>query len=446
MLSMSFGFSIIAFGLLATIFADPFWGLAAFALFTHITPQQLSELYIVPLRAPFFISIAVLICYFFNSRYSQKFSERPAELWMMVIILLGMALGAAGAFDKEAAWSATLVFLKYVVFFFLFINIIDSYKKLTWFHNALILSAAWLVYRCWDQRGSTSNRFENRGGGVIDDSNEFAAALVLLLPLVVTRIFRGPWWIRAGAAAGTFGMIMSVVITSSRGGFLGLVAVYVATMTMFQKQRKKMLIILVGIALGASVFVTDYYKDRMLGMLAAQEGQVDPDRSAQTRFDAWRYALVLFSENPIYGCGMDNFGDYFGHEKQGRELGQGGTVCHSLWFQALSEGGLMVFVPLVAMLALFFVRTSRAKKSFLLLSREDVRDDIAALQVGLIGFLVAATFVNRLFYEPIYWWCGMAVVYSRIAQFETMEQDAIAQDAITEGVITEGVITQGAIT
>lgn len=420
MFSLLFGLALIIFGFFATLFIDPFWGLVVFAAFTHITPQQLSQEYIVPLRAPFFLSIAVLICYCYavSSKYPQKLRNWPAEFWMMLIILIGMAIGSHNAFDGEAAWDATFAFSKFVIFFLLFVNIIDSIPKLTWFHNSLILSSAWLVYKCWDLRGTTGSRFENRGGGIVEDSNMFAAALVLMLPIVVCRIFKGPVWSRIGAATGAFGMIMSIVISGSRGGFLGLAGSGMAFMIIFKEHRKRVLILLLIIGLAAAGFISEDYQERILGISEASQS----DASSQSRLDAWKQAVAVFIENPIWGCGMANFGYYFGHLAENKEWGQKGHVCHSLWMEALSEGGLLVFAPLIIMLVLFFFRTTRAKRAFALKLNADVSLDISALQVGLVGFLITATFLNRLMYEPIYWWCAMAAAYSRILHEDNQRQ------------------------
>lgn len=73
---------------------------------------------------------------------------------------------------------------------------------------------------------------------------------------------------------------------------------------------------------------------------------------------------------------------------------------------------------------LFYRRTFMAVRFYTGLKRMEDVQDIYAIQIGLTGFLVCATFLNRLFYEPIYWFSGLAVAYTYIIRehrFREME-------------------------
>ncbi len=153
MFSLLFGITLSLWGFIGTLFYDAFWGLVVFSTFTHMTPQQLSEAYIVPLRIPFFLSIAVLLSYLCSAKYPRKFLHRPTEVWLMLAMVAGMALSSIYAFDSESAFNGTMTLAKYTLFFLLFVNVIDTNNKLDWFVNALILACAWMVYKCWDLRG-----------------------------------------------------------------------------------------------------------------------------------------------------------------------------------------------------------------------------------------------------------------------------------------------------
>jgi hypothetical protein len=143
---------------------------------------------------------------------------------LYAVILIGMYLGARNAYVSRLAFEHFTIYFKYGVFLLLMVNILDSLKRIELFNDFLILGAAWLVYKVWDMRGTTGARFENIGGGTVGDSNQYAAALIILLPLVFMRVFRtsSPVYIRVGALLGVFGMIMAILISVSRGAFLGL--------------------------------------------------------------------------------------------------------------------------------------------------------------------------------------------------------------------------------
>lgn len=408
MLSFLFGIGIFLGGLFAALFFDSFWGLIAASCFVHIAPLQVHVTFVRPV---FILVFVTLITYLFSRKYPNKFDYRPVESWFMLAILIGMMLGSSNAYNPQASRDAVFVFAKFTLFFLLFINIVDSRQKLRWWINGLLLSAAWLVYRCWDLRGTTGARFENVDGGVIGDSNQFAAALILLLPLTVSKAMqsREVWWVRVGAAIGAFGIIMSIIITTSRGAFLGLLASFIMFLVYFREYRKKIILFSLLLSLAVAPFVPQYYINRTMSVFSSED--VEEDSSAQSRLTSWSLAYDLWKKHPVVGVGMNNFGYYMGYSVEGHSWGERGHVAHSIWMQALADGGLVVATPFVSLLLLFFYRLRQAKKQC---KDSEIYIDISALQVGFVGFLVAATFVNRLFYEPIYWWCGMGAIHSRL--------------------------------
>lgn len=413
--------SLVGFG--GTLFSDPFWGLAVFSLFTHITPQQLSYELIVPLRIPFFLAITVLGTYLISGNYPNKFSKLPLELWLMLLMLLGMLLGVFNALNEEFIYDKAGVFFKFIVFYLLLVNILDTKYKIKWFINAQIVSAAWLVYRCWDLRHNFSYRFENTDGGVISDSNHFAAAVVLMFPLVVRQMFSGHWIKRCGAAVGAFGMVMTIVITGSRGGFLGLAVQSLAFVYFYKQYRKRIIMTMAGLMILIAPFVSDYYIERVVNIFSPEEMEDSREKdSVDSRLASWGLSLEKWKEMPLLGCGIGNFGYYMGYYNEGLNWGQLGHVAHSTWLQVLGEGGLSVFIPFILILFLFYRRTFAASRFYSNANCMEEAQDIYAIQIGLTGFLVCATFLNRLFYEPIYWFSGLAVSYSYLVKQELYDK------------------------
>lgn len=406
---------LIIAGFGGTLFLDSFWGLTVFSVFTHITPQQLSREIIVPLRLPLCLSLLTLFSYLMSSAYPRKFSRYPAEFWLMGLMLAGMLMGSFNALDVEIVYEKSGTFFKFMVFYLLMVNLIDSDYKFKWFINAQILSAAWLVYRCWDMRHRFSYRFENIDGGVISDSNHFAAAVVLLFPLVVRRMLSGHWAIRFGAAVGAFGMLMTIVITGSRGGFLGLAVQTLAFVYFYKQYRKRIVITLICLMIALAPFISDYYVQRVVGIFSHED--IEDSRakdSVNSRLTSWKLSLETWEKMPVFGCGIGNFGYYMGYYHEGLSWGEKGHVAHSLWLQVLGEGGLMVFIPFSLILLLFFRRSFAASRYYSETDQLESAQDIYAIQIGLVGFLVCATFLNRLFYEPIYWFSGLAVISADI--------------------------------
>ncbi len=423
MLKILFALAVCLVGFGGSLFLDPIWGLVAFTLFTHITPQQLSPEIIEPLRLPLFLAVWTLVCYLINANYTRKFSRLPLEVWLLLLMLGGMYMGTMNAINTQLVYDKIIVFGKFFIFYLLIINILNTEKKIRLFLDAQCICAAWLVYRCWDLRDRFDYRFENFGGGVIEDSNHFAAALVLLLPMVIRRTLRGHALIRIGAVVGAFGMVLALIITGSRGAFLGLMVQAGAFFFFYKEYRKRIFLGFVALMICVAPFITDYYVDRMVGIFKPDTVTDKRDRgSTESRLASWSLAFETFQKMPLVGCGMGNFGYYMGYYKEGLNWGELGHVAHSLWLQVLGEGGLAVSIPFALILFFFYRRMFQASRYYRRHPRPGILSDIYSVKVSLTGFLVCATFVNRLFYEPIYWFSALAVAFSYLVRSDEFQR------------------------
>ena len=411
MIKFLFGIVLIVSGFYRTIFVDPVWGLYLFAALTHIRLTQLGENIALPLQVPMAIACLTLIMYLASPRYDRKFSKWSIDIFLMACMVIGMAISSWGAeFNSEVSWKFTSDFAKYFVFFVILVNMVDSLEKVEWFHRTLILAAVWLVYRCWDLRGTTGARFENIGGDVISDGNHYAAALVFLFPFVFQKCMSKDRRISIGAAILCFGIIMAIFISGSRGGLLGITALGVWLIVAFKEQRKKVLLVAISVGLISVLFMNDFQKERLSDLFSATSEETR-DSSAQGRIDFWKLALELFKENPVAGVGLGNFPYHAGYRVEGLRKGEPGHVTHSLWFEVISEGGLVVTVPLLLLFYRFYRNTKRAIVGLRIQQRTEEILYITTARVALGAFLVCATFLNRLIYEPIYWCIGLGVIH-----------------------------------
>lgn len=411
MFKFLFGVLLIGIGFLKAIFQDPIWGLYLFAALSHIPLSQLGENIGLPLRIPIVIACLTLFLYIINPNYKKKFSKWPAEVWLFGVMVIGMCFGSQMAkFDHDLSWMLTFDYFKYWIFFILFIQMVDSIKKVDWFYWIMFLSAVWLVYRCWDLRGTTGPRFENMGGGNISDANHFAAALVLLFPFVFYRTFSQNKLIALGAAILCFGVIMAIFISVSRGGLLGMLALIIFMILAFREQRKKILAFIVIIGISSAPFITESQLER-LATLQQATSQEQRDASAQSRVDFWRLAFQLFKENPLFGVGPGNFMYYSGFMVERQPYGVPGHVTHSLWFEILSQGGLMMAIPFSIMLFRFFRNSIRLARHYKANGQHESAICVQIPLIGLGAFLVCATFLDRLVYEPIYWCLGLGTIH-----------------------------------
>jgi O-antigen ligase len=86
--------------------------------------------------------------------------------------------------------------------------------------------------------------------------------------------------------------------------------------------------------------------------------------SFQSRVDYWHAALGMFQAHPLFGVGLDRFGQYYGQYAPQVQVvqGQASDNAHNVFLQLLATGGLLVILPYLFLLSVVFVSALRAIK------------------------------------------------------------------------------------
>jgi O-antigen ligase len=202
-------------------------------------------------------------------------------------------------------------------------------------------------------------------GGWLGDENDFGMEMNVAVP-VAFFMYQAASSQRAKllyiVLLGLF--IMSVVATSSRGAFLGLLAI--GAYCWFYSPKKIMSLILgtclVGLVLLAA---PQEYWDRISTIT---DDKTMEEGTAGQRMFTWGIGWEMFLANPAFGVGQGNFpwtiGEYLGGRTwQTKSLA--GRQAHSLYFTLLPELGLVGVILFGAMIVLNY-RDTRVKELVLL--------------------------------------------------------------------------------
>jgi len=251
-------------------------------------------------------------------------------------------------------------------------------------------------------------------GSVLGDPNDLA--LVLMFPaafsislLTTANISKWQRWLGLVSVPLLF---FAVLATQSRGGLLGIMAVF--GVFVYRKLNNRLLFSVLAVVGAAVLYIVADISDRSSGG-SAEEGI---DESAQGRLFAWQAAWGMALHNPFTGVGIDNFYvNYFFYSPHWDGLNH---AVHSTWFGVLAETGivgLIVFVTITIMLL------RKAHQSIELLKTLDnvpatILATAQAVYAGLIGTIVAGTFLTQGFTWPIYILAALILAVSRWAQLE----------------------------
>lgn len=384
-----------------------FWALIFYFLVEIVRPQDLIPALQVLRLGMLSTGLLVLLLVLYRDK-----PRIPPLLWGILALIALMALNVPFAPNRHWAFQLTaqmiLLFLAVLLPAYCFL---DTLGKIEGFIKWLLgmLGVLAVVAIC------------NKGVGLgswLRDENDVCLALDVAFAMGIffflrSRSFRSRVWI--GALLLLY--LAGIVVSLSRGGFIGLVAVI--GWAAWRSPRRLLFAgtaVLMAVVLFLAVPAT--YLDEMRSIPQAAEGE----GTGGERFYLWGLALKMFAARPLSGWGPGNF-EYAAHNFQGVERfgledaaitrDVWGKSVHSVYLTILSELGL-AGLGMFAWLILRAFRQHRRLRRRSAAAEEKASDPDAAeaghrihslslaLQGGIIAFLVAGVFISA-FYYPVIW-------------------------------------------
>ena len=349
-------------------------------------------------------------------------TARPREINLILLFVVTAFLSMPLATNPGEAWQTFAeILVKTVVIFIVMVNVIRTpwrFKLLVWlaFAVSVYLSINALndythgVFR----EGSAYYNDQRIGGsigGLFGNSNDLALHLVTMVPLAIGFAFVNKNIIRRlvyFALAGLF--TAAVVVTFSRGGFIGLV---IAMLVLTRKLgRKNKFLSTAALVVALSVVLLSApgaYFGRIASIL---NSATDLTGSSTQRTEILKRSIWVTLRYPITGVGMGNF-----HYKSVQEL-----VTHNAYTQVSSEMG----IPALIIYLMFMIYPLRKLRRI----EAETLDDPArrkyhywsiAVQVSMIAYMVASFFASVAYYWYIYYLVGYAVAVRRLYYVEQVK-------------------------
>ncbi len=259
------------------------------------------------------------------------------------------------------------------------------------------------------------------------EPNYFALALVLLIPLtfVFTRQ-QASWGGRAFWWTGLAGLLVCMVWTGSRGGFLGCL-LSMAVLSFRMARRPFMMTTLVAASLLAAVLVFPTILGQRLLASGFLPGVQDSGVEASNRahIDLLYSGVAMIRDKPIFGVGLGKFLElssvYYDVVKE--------HIAHNTFIHIGAESGLPALVAFVILLVFVFLSLHDSGRLALQQDRPHVYEWTVAMQAGLIGYLLSSCFLSAQF-EKFFWIIVfLSIALERVMHFEasTREEAEIAR-------------------
>lgn len=373
--------------------AEPacFWLLCAYIFFEYVRPQSAYPVLDFLPWGKFLLIGALISCL---ATSESKTIKNPMT-FTSIGFFISALLSSLFAVYPDISFDRFLVFVNWLILYFLFIWIVTT--KFRFFIVVLLfLLTSFKMSQhgaiSWVRRGMSFQGWGISGGaGYFGNAADLGVQMLIFIPLAIAFILgcRQYWGRYKKWAFYLFPLtgVMTVMATGERGTMLGLAAMGLVVVLVGKQKFRKLL--LIGIAAFAIFHVMpNEYKARF--ETAGKDG------TSQARLKYWRRGWEIYQNHPVLGIGYNNWIRYYSENYPGESLRPDHQeVAHSTPVTVLAEMGTLGFVFFYGMAMATIItniKTMRAVKD----QQEKLWYFLAfGLNVGLIGFLIASSFVTE---------------------------------------------------
>lgn len=366
---------------------------------------------------------------------------RPSEVNLVLLFMLTGLLSIPLAIDPAVAWGEfSGTFIRGILIFIVIINVVRTEKRLKALLFLAVATAIVLsVQAINDYRLGLMTvegyRAAGRGKGLFGNTNDMALHLVTMLPISVAFFFgsRKPLKKTIHAACAAI-MIFGILLSYSRGAFIGVMVVFVFfALKLGRRSRFEIAVLIVAAGAAMIMIAPSGYGDRLLSIFMPA---LDSYGSADARRGELFRSIYVALRNPLLGIGMGNYQANMSYK---------GLVTHNSYTQVASEMGMMA----LALYTLFIVTPLRKLST---VARETLGTGehshfyylALGLQASLLVYMVSSFFLSVAYAWNVYYLVGYAVCFLRIYESSTgrfvlvrkrklQHQDNLNPSSILEG-------------
>ena len=324
---------------------------------------------------------------------------------LVAIILSHLANG-----EPAEAIGYGIDFLKLLLYFFLLVAVVDTPARLERFlaalatfalvitalavghyHKIIRVPAIEFIQSGLDDSGSAESMINRLGStGLFQDPNDMCLMLVMSMIACLYQVIERRRWYWAAPLV-FFGH--ALMLTHSRGGFLGMLAALgVLLLARFGKR---------AVPLGLIVMPVILY------LFAGRQTQLSAGNgTGQSRVQLWFEGMILFTGRPLFGIGSEHYADYAGH------------VAHNSFIHCYTELGFFggtLFLGAFYLAAWSLVRLGGKNVPAVSPELARLRPYVLAI---VVGYAMGLMSLSCPYLIPTYTVLGLASIYIRLAERE----------------------------
>ena len=392
---------------------------AALFIFTAILYARPGEFYPSRLTASIALIVGIAtLGLFIPTQFSLEGSltARPREVHLVLLFTLTALLSIPMAISSTIGWQEfSGTFIRCVVIFIVMLNVVRTESRLKGLMFLALAASIWLsVEAINDYRQGLMTvegyRASGRGTGIFGNTNDMALHLVTILPISIALLFGSKGAGRRvfyGACAAL--MIAAIILSYSRGAFLGLVVVFIFfTLKLGGRHRIEILMATLGVAVVVVLLAPSGYGGRLLSIFVPS---LDPGGSADARRGELFRSIYVALRHPLLGIGMGNYQP---------EMSYRGLVTHNSYTQVAAELGMSALVCYLMFIVSPLRKLGQIARETLVARRDSSFYYLAVgLQASLIAYMVSSFFLSVAFLWYVFYLVGYAVCLRRMYESET---------------------------
>jgi putative inorganic carbon (hco3(-)) transporter len=337
----------------------------------------------------------------------NKITAWTREVKLALALLLTGLFSIPLALEPSRALQGLIEFLKVIVMFIVMVNVVRTEKRLRRLillvlFVSCVLSVAALNDYAHGNLALEGRRIAGLIGGLFSNPNDLALHLVTMIPISFTLFLcsRGPLNKTLYLICSLL-LMLGLVCTFSRGGFLGFV--FVIGFLAWKLARRNRVIfgaVALTMVLAAVALAPSAYRSRLA---------TTSDDSAQARTDDLKRSILVAARHPLFGVGMDNYILYSNMNK----------ATHNAYTQVAAEMGLAGFLIYVWFLVSPLNGLRRLEHAVVINKRKPPVYYLAiGLQASLVGYMVVSFFASVAYQWYVYYLVAYAICLQRLASAE----------------------------
>jgi O-antigen ligase len=392
-------------------------GVFLFTFLLYLRPNELFPMLgTLPIvkTVTFFVVVIYIVSKLGAGEKTELSIEAKGMLGMAILALLFAPLAAS---PQDSIDTLQEPFIKIVIIFILLTNLVDTRERLLLIWKMVVIWGAIFGYQAISsfQRGEFSLKGQRIVGmvqGMFGNPNDLATSLNMLLPFAIILFITGRGFSRLLYLGCAVIIAIGVVVTYSRGGFLGLLAMG-AVMLWKLGRGRRFATLMVALVLVVIMSAT------MPGGLGSRMGSVlnidsDQTGSAQERWALMQNTANLAMKRPIVGVGMGNL-----HIYSIREL-----VAHNAYLEVAAELGVLGLISYMTVILAPMIMLRRLERQTAKEPPGPGREVFymsIAIQGAIVAYMVCSFFSSIQYQWYVYYVAAYAVALRKIHAAEEVE-------------------------